>query len=137
MDPATAAAGGAVGKAWWRRVLELAKHGQKIAALVREVTTLREDVAALKTQVADLQRHAVPADPEIDATLGVWTGVVGGTRHNFCPVCWGRGEHQVLQHEPDKQPPWRCPACGACFPGGYRGRSGPRVSEVRRDWMAR
>jgi len=129
MDPGTVASGWSVKKALGR-VRGLAEQGRKIASLIEDVASLRDDTAVLKRQVADLQRRAAPADPEIDEKLGVWTGVVGGKRHNFCPVCWGKGEHQLLQHEPDEDPPWRCPSCALCFPGGYH-RGSPRISFSR------
>jgi len=140
VEAAAAGSGWAVGKAVWSRMRGLWARGRDVAALVREVTTLRTDVASLKTQVGELQRRAVPAEPEVDEKLGVWTGMVGGKRHNFCPVCWGKGEFMLLQHEPDKNPPWRCAECRRCFPGGYKGRVSdapppPRV--VRSSWMQR
>ena len=113
------------------KLRELAEHGRKIAALMQEMGTLRERVAAHETQLADLQRRAVPADPEVDETLQVMTALVGGKRHNFCPVCWGKGQFMLLQHEPKEEPPWRCPECHLCFPGG-RTRSIPMVSDAVR-----
>src|SRR5207247_11159266 len=96
-----------------------------------EVPQLAGYVRARKSQVADLQGRAAPAEPEVDATLQVMTAVVGGTRHNFCPVCWGKGQFMLLQHEPKEDPPWRCPECHLCFPGG-RTRSIPMVSDAVR-----
>ena len=129
VEPGTASGWSAKKALGWVR--DLAEHGRKIATLVQEVTTLREDVAALKTQVADLQRRAAPADPQVNRKLQVMSGVLGGTRHNFCPVCWGKGQFMLLQHEPKEEPPWRCPECHLCFPGG-RTRSIPMVSDAVR-----
>jgi hypothetical protein len=106
----------------------------------RRLVAIEARLVAVEAAVTDLQHRAGPADPEVDETLRVITAVVGGTRHKFCPVCWGSGKSMLLQHEPEKSPPWRCAECGRFFPGGYKARAStapqqPRV--FRNSWMDR
>ncbi len=133
-DPGTASSGWAVGKAVWSRAQEWWARGRKVADLFQRVATLQEDVASLKAEIADLKRHAGirPSDVQVEKELGVHSGVVGAGRHYFCPVCAGKDEWMLLQHEPRGNPPWRCPNCHLCFPGGYRRIPRTRVVSMER-----
>jgi hypothetical protein len=110
----------------------LAQRGRKLAELVQNVTTLRESLTQLEKRVVELERRAAvrPADVQVERELGVHSGVVGGERHYFCPVCAATDKWVLLQHEPREKAPWRCPACNKSFPGGATRVPRPSITSI-------